>query len=70
MCNCCADGAGSHLLEQRILLKVNRHPGPHVGDVLREQGMHQTHEFASGKDEGTLVLALGHFTVLVSVYGL
>jgi len=61
------DDAGRHLLEQRILLKVNRHPGPHVGYVLREQGMHQTHEFASREHEGTFVLVLGDFVVLAPV---
>lgn len=32
--------------------------------------MHQTHEFASSEDEGTLVLMLGHFTVLAPVESL
>ena len=59
----------NHLLERDILLKVSGRPGPHVRDILREQGMHQTHEFARGKDESTFVLVFGHFLVLAPVIG-
>jgi hypothetical protein len=43
-----------HVLERPVLLSADRRPGPHVGLILREQGMHQTHKLASGEDEGTL----------------
>jgi hypothetical protein len=32
--------------------------------------MHQTHEFTSGEDEGTLVRMLGHLAILTPVEGL
>jgi len=44
-------------------------PGPHVGFILREQGMHQTHKLASREDEGTFVLILGYFLVHAPVVG-
>jgi hypothetical protein len=59
-----------HLLERPVLLCANRRLGPHVGFILREQGMHQTHKLASSEDEGTLMLVLGDFIVLTPVIGL
>ena len=69
-CLCDVDDADRHLLKRAVLLDVSQHPGPHIRNVLCEQGMHQTHEFASGEDEGTLVLILGHFAVLAPVESL
>jgi hypothetical protein len=52
------DDPGDHLLERPILLYADRRPGPHVRLILREQGMHETHELASSEDEGTLCWGL------------
>ena len=54
-----------YLLEQIIILSgVDQGLGSHVRDIFGEQGMHQTDEFTSGKDEGTFVLMFGYFMVL------
>ncbi len=42
-----------YLLKPVILLVTVSRPGSHVGFILREQGMHQTHKLASRQDEGT-----------------
>ena len=60
---------GRYLLKPIILLSRVSHPGPHVGYILREQGMHQTHELASRQNEGTFVLVLGDFLILAPVVG-
>ena len=39
-----------YLLKPIILLAMVSRPGPHVGFILREQGMHQTHKLASRED--------------------
>ena len=53
------DDDGRHLLERADLLHASQRLGPHIGNVLCEQGMHQTYEFASREDEGAFVLILG-----------
>ena len=53
-----------HLLEQFILLNGQQHLGSHIEDILCEQGEHQTHELASGKDESAFVVILGHLLIL------
>ena len=58
-----------HLLKPIILLAKGSHPGPHVGLILREQGMHQTHKLASREDEGTFVLILADLLILAPVVG-
>jgi len=64
------DDHEGHLLARPVLLCGCRRPRPHVGFILREQGMHQTHKLASGEDEGTLVSVFGDFVVLAPVIGL
>ena len=60
-----ASNRRGYLLEQNIILSgVDQGLGSHVRDIFGEQGMHQTNEFTSGKDEGAFVLMLGHFLVL------
>jgi len=59
----------NHLLQQGVLPKVDRRLGPHVGNVLREQGMHQTDKFAGRENEGAFVLMFGHLLVLAPVVG-
>jgi hypothetical protein len=44
--------------------------GSHVRNVFREQGMHQTHDFASCKREGAFMLMFGHFLILAPIVGL
>jgi hypothetical protein len=58
-----------HLLEPIILLAKGSYPGPHVGIILRVQGMHQTHRLPSRGDEGTFVLILGNLLILAPVVG-
>ena len=58
-----------HLLKQNVLLKMKRHLGSHVKDVLGEQGMYQTHKFASRENEGAFVLMLGNLLILAPVEG-
>jgi hypothetical protein len=62
-------GAERHLLQQITLRQGVLHLGPHVRHILREQGIHQTHELASGEHEGSLVLELGRFGILSPVEG-
>jgi hypothetical protein len=69
VCNCDVDDVRRHLLKQIALQQVNERLGPHEGDILREQGVHQSHQLASGKDEGTFMLMLGNFVVLAPVVG-
>lgn len=44
--------------------------GSRIRLILREQSIHQTHELASGQDEGAFVLILGDFVILAEVVGL
>ena len=69
ICNCEVDDVRRHLLEGRVLLQINERLGPHVRDVLSEQGVHQSHQLASSKNEGTFMLILGDFVVLAPVVG-
>jgi hypothetical protein len=70
VCSCAASNARRYLLEQTVLHKINRHSGPHVRNVLREQGMHQMHEFTGSEYESTFVLILGDLVVLAPVESL
>jgi hypothetical protein len=51
-------------MEPVILLDRIRRRGPHVGFILGEQGMHQTHKLAGSEDEGAFVLVLGYLRSL------